>query len=121
MGYNVEFQGYFETDRPVDEETYQLFTKIANNKIITTPAANVRQPQDSCHWMMQEDHQTIEWDGVMSFNDYLVWLNFIILWILHRRGYTLNGTVAWRGDDFDDMGRIHVTNNIVTTEIVTLL
>lgn len=76
----------------------------------------VGQPGLWCKWVPTPDYDGIEWDGREKFYDYVIWIEYIIDHFLIPWGYTLNGTVKWRGEDFDDNGSIIVKNNIVRTK-----
>jgi hypothetical protein len=71
------------------------------------------QPGLWCHWVPTEDAEGIEWDGGEKFYYYVEWLEYIVNNFLKPWGYTLNGSVRWRGEEFDDVGRIDVENNVV--------
>jgi hypothetical protein len=74
------------------------------------------QPGLWCQWVSNEDGTAIEWDGGEKFYEYVLWIKYIIANFLKPWGYTLNGVVSWRGEDFNDVGDIVVTNNVVTTK-----
>lgn len=69
------------------------------------------QPSLWCQWIPTEDGLEIEWDGGEKFYNYTEWIYYIINKILKPNGYTLNGSVHWRGEDFDDDGVIEVRDN----------
>lgn len=58
--------------------------------------------------------QTIVWDEGEKFYNYVEWLEYLIKSFLIPWGYTLNGEVQWRGEDWSDNGTISVTDNVVT-------
>jgi len=58
----------------------------------------------------------IVWDGREKFYEYVAWLKYIIENFLIPWGHNLNGEVDWEGEDFDDLGKIIVKDNIVTTK-----
>lgn len=70
-------------------------------------------------WVPTEDGTGIEWSGAEKFYDYVEWLEYMVENFLKPWGYTLNGSVKWRGEDFDDMGVITVKDNLVTTKYVS--
>jgi hypothetical protein len=74
------------------------------------------QPGLWCHWRMQEDCQTIDWDEGEKFYSYIEWVTYIIDKILKPRGYVVNGSVDWRGEDFYDNGFIIIKDNTVIAE-----
>jgi len=74
------------------------------------------QPGLWCQWVPTEDGQGIEWDGGEKFYDYVQWLDYLIEHFLKPWGYTLSGEVRWQGEDDEDTGTIHMTNNEVTVD-----
>lgn len=72
------------------------------------------QPGLWCSWGIQEDRQTIEWDGGEKFYKYVEWIKYFIEKILAPRGYKLNGVVTWQGEDDEDAGQIEIVDNVVS-------
>lgn len=73
------------------------------------------QPGLWCNWVPTDDGMGIEWNGHEKFYDYVEWLQYLINRILAPRGYVLNGSVKWYGEDREDNGIINVKDNVVTT------
>ena len=73
----------------------------------------ITQPGLWCHWTPTEDKLAIKWDDGEKFYDYIEWIEYLIDKILKPRKYKLNGTVQWRGEEFDDIGEIQIKNNKV--------
>ena len=73
------------------------------------------QPGLWCQWVPNKDGTAIEWDGGEKFYYYTQWLSYIIKHFLQPWGYTLNGIVKWRGEEFDDLGNLEVKNNVVSS------
>ena len=71
------------------------------------------QPSLWCQWNIQEDKQTIAWDGGEKFYKYVEWITYLVEKILAPRGYTLNGSVTWQGEDDEDAGQIEIVDNAV--------
>lgn len=65
-----------------------------------------------CQWIV--DGNKILWDGNEKFYSYVEWIEFIIKNFLEHNNYFLNGTVRWKGEEFDDTGKIIINNNIIT-------
>lgn len=84
--------------------------------ILDYNSAPMGQPGLWCQWTPAEDGAAIEWDGGEKFYDYVPWIKYIIDHFLKRWGYTLNGEVEWQGEDSDDLGKIVVTDNVVTVK-----
>lgn len=74
------------------------------------------QPGLWCQWVPNEDGTCIEWDGGEKFYHYVPWIKYIITHFLRPWGYTLNGTVSFRGENFNDVGDIVITNNEVAVK-----
>lgn len=71
------------------------------------------QPGLWCQWIPNEDGSALEWDQGEKFYDYVEWLVYLIEKILKPRGYMLNGTVAWEGEESGDYGQIIAKDNVV--------
>lgn len=72
------------------------------------------QPSLWLQWIVNDDKQTIEWDGNEKFYSYIDWIQYLIERILSPKGYLVNGEVRWVGEDtFDDRGVITIVNNDV--------
>ena len=144
MGYTTEFQGQFDLDRELDEDTYTFLCKLNdtrrvkrnvgseygiegefyaeddNNGVIDYNNPPGTQPGLWCGWVPTDDKLAIEWDQGEKFYDYIDWIKYIIEKILSPKGYVLNGTVIWRGEAFDDIGKIIVCNNEVTYKRISI-
>lgn len=75
------------------------------------------QPGLWCQWIPTNDGMAIGWDGGEKFYHYVEWLEYIIKNFLAPKGYVLNGTVSYQGDDSSDQGQIVVINNVVTRQV----
>lgn len=78
-----------------------------------TPSEDV--PGLWCQWVPSEDLMGLEWDQGEKFYNYVEWIEYLIDNFLAPQGYTVNGSVRWRGESFDDIGVIDVTDNIVSS------
>ncbi|MGL5877657.1 MAG: hypothetical protein ACRC2V_07745 [Xenococcaceae cyanobacterium] len=107
IGFESEFFVGSEADMGQD---FHHSSVIAHNE----PPSN--QPGLWCNWISSEEGDFLEWDGGEKFYDYVEWLQYIIKHFLKRWGVTTNGCVRWRGEDFDDNGKITVINNTVTIQ-----
>ena len=66
-------------------------------------------------WEVSEDGTTLEWDGGEKFYNYIEWLKYLIEHFFNVWGTKLNGSIEWRGEEWDDTGTITVTDSNVTT------
>lgn len=74
------------------------------------------QPGLWCQWIINEKENSLEWDGGEKFYNYEEWLEYLIDNFFEPLGYVLNGDIEWQGEEYDDLGTIHVVDNFVTTE-----
>lgn len=81
--------------------------------IIDFNGAPKTQPGLWCKWTPTEDRRGIEWDGAEKFYAYVEWLEYLISKVLAPRGYVLNGSVKFRGEESDDRGTIKIKDNVV--------
>ena len=72
------------------------------------------QPGFWCKWTPTEDGTAIVHNGHGDFYFYVEWLQYLLVHFLIPWGYTLNGTVYWRGSDEHDYGCVVVEQNTVT-------
>lgn len=74
------------------------------------------QPSLWCPWevYVSSNNKHILWipDEGKHYN-YIEWLRYLIANFFQPWGYTLNGTVQWRGEEWDDSGAIRVQDNSV--------
>ena len=77
------------------------------------------QPGLWCQWTVyadDEQNQTFEWDGGEKFYEYVKWLEYMVKFFFTPWGVMLNGTIEWRGEEWDDNGVITVENNVITVK-----
>lgn len=146
MGYNTDFSGSFQIDKPLDVDTLNLLKGLNTTRRM---ARNVKgfgvegeffidgtgfmgqdtdetvingnkpprtQPSLWCHWAPNKSGTKIMWDGGEKFYEYVEWIEYLIKAVLQPRGYTLNGEVTWQGEESGDIGKIIVENNTVKTK-----
>jgi hypothetical protein len=68
-----------------------------------------------CQWIIN-DNGELEWYGNEKFYNYEEWLVYLIDNFFKPLGYVLNGDIEWQGDDYSDLGTIHVVDNKVSME-----
>lgn len=89
------------------------FGQGKDSSVLNYNVEPITQPGLWCHWVPNEDGTAIEWDGGEKFYGYTNWLSYIIHNFLKPWGYTLNGCVEWRGEEWEDYGTLVVENNKV--------
>lgn len=72
------------------------------------------QPGLYCQWVT--DGLTLHWDGNEKFYYYVEWLKYLIENFFIPWEVILNGEVTWEGEESSDIGKIVVTDNVVTTK-----
>lgn len=134
MGYTTGFEGGFTVTPPLTDAEAEDLSAFANEDHRDTDDPWKGQdgmPGIWCQWVpvqsgwrteSQRDENyapswdTIEWDGGEKFYDYVEWIQWLIDNKLAPTGHVLNGSVAWQGEESDDMGRIVITDNVVKTQ-----
>lgn len=136
MGYQTEFSGEIDLDRPVDPETAELLDGLARTmRVKRNVGAEYgeegefyikddeetifdhnnppgKQPNSWLNWVLTPDRQQLTWDGGEKFYDYVEWLVYLRDKILNPRGYRLEGgCIYWFGQDDDDRGMIEADDN----------
>ena len=109
--YGIEGEFYVggeDRDTPLSENADGAGSTILNYNV---PPKT--QPGLWCQWIPTEDGCAIEWSGGEKFYCYVEWIEYLIAKILRPRGYVLNGTVEWQGEDRYDMGAIVIKDNTV--------
>jgi hypothetical protein len=87
-----------------------------DNSVIDHNEPPRTQPGLWCQWAINEEENCLEWDGGEKFYNYEEWLDYLIENFFEPLGYVLNGDITWEGEDSDDVGTIHVEDNIVSSE-----
>ena len=105
--FGVEGEFYFKDDGD--------YGQTREDNIIDYNTPPITQPSLWLQWRPTKDKLHIEWDEGEKFYDYVEWIVYIIENILKPKGYILNGSVKWRGEEFGDLGTIKIKNNVVTT------
>ncbi len=100
----------------IGSETLGFMGQVRDASTIDYNNPPPSQPGLWCQWIPTEDGVAIEWDGGEKFYSYVEWLQYIIENFLKPWGYVLNGTVRWRGENFDDIGVISVIDNQIKVE-----
>lgn len=116
MGYTTDFNGALKFSRTLTVKEKKVLDDFNEERHggNTEPFAGF--PGFWCQWRPTDDGEYLEWDGGEKFYDYVAWLNYLIANFVEPWGLTLNGSIEWQGEESDDLGRIDVNNNVVTTK-----
>lgn len=148
MGYNTKFEGQFNLDRELDNETFVLLNGLANTRrvmrniegygvdgefyidgggykgqekdstIIDFNCPPAPQPGLWLQWIPTEDRKAIVWDGQEKFYAAPHWILYLIERILKPRGYILNGTVNVEDQGFEEKYSISIVNNSMEVDFL---
>jgi hypothetical protein len=116
MGYSTKFWGQFKLDKPVTMAHFAELDRMMAAGFTTgaRPPLTDGQPDSYCGWVLNEDGTAFGWDGGEKFGLYVEWLRHLIERYLKPWGYILNGEVDYQGEGRADLGKIRVTENVVT-------
>lgn len=111
MGYTTDFSGEFELNKPLTEEDNKWLENFAQDR-----HEGKDYPSYYCQWVATDDTH-IGWDGGEKFYEYVEWIEWLIKNFFSPKGYILNGTVNWAGEEHEDLGLIEITDNVVKAKI----
>lgn len=111
MGRNTDDEFGVEGEFFIEGTGYK--GQDSGGDVINVNEPPTTQPSLWCQWIPTEDGLSIEWDGGEKFYNYTEWIYYIINKILLPNGYTLNGSVQWRGEEFGDDGFMEVRDNVL--------
>jgi hypothetical protein len=137
MGYDTNFCGSFELDKPLSKERIAAGLPIGKQgayfvgglgfagqdddaSIIECNTPPDGQPGLWCQWVPSNDGTAIVWDGSEKFYGYVEWIEYLIEHFLKPWGYVLNGEVEWFGEDANDRGMICIADNVVKVKVAKI-
>ena len=114
MGYTTEFTGSIKLSRKLTLQEAKELIDLADgdDSDAVAQASGVRTYMQ---WVPAESLDAIVWDENEKFYEYLPLLEWLCQKWLKDRGIEANGELVWRGESSDDVGRIVVTANAVTS------
>lgn len=62
------------------------------------------------------EYYELVWDGTEKFYDYAEWLKYLLTTFFIPKGIILHGIIEWEGEDWGDLGRLKVVNNVLTID-----
>lgn len=119
MGYTTDFTGKFKLDKKLSESDYEFLMKFSETRH-RGESEFESTPGIWCGWVPSEDGTSIVWNEQEKFYHYNSWIKWLITNYLGPRGYMLNGTVNWYGEESDDIGRIVIADNVVDYDVAQL-
>jgi hypothetical protein len=109
MGYNTDFFGEFQLNKPLTVEHCKVLVDFHDER----HEDQTKFPSYWCQWIPNEGATAIVWDETEKFYNYVDWIKYLIEKYLSPWGYELNGEVEWHGDEYGDIGKIVVEHNVV--------
>jgi hypothetical protein len=106
--YGLEGELYF------DKNDLKEFGQMPEKSILDYNMPPKSQPGLWCQWVYDPKTISIKWDDVEKFYNYTHWIKYLIKRILDPKGYKLNGTVKWQGQNVSDVGTICIKDNEVS-------
>ncbi len=116
MGYTTNFDGKLKLNKTLSLEDYHWLKEFTEKR-----HEDEKVPGLYCQWIASEDGNFIEWDGGEKFYDYIEWLQWLVVNFFQPKGYVLNGSIEWEGEDNKDVGTIVVKDNIVSKQEMVLV
>lgn len=74
------------------------------------------QPSLWLQWNISPDGSKLVWDGGEKFYEYVPWLAYLYKQIIAPFGHRMSGVIKWRGEEFDDVGKIVVDQQYITAD-----
>lgn len=118
MGYTTDFEGGFTVTpnlTQADADELEAFSNVDHR--------DEDMPGFYCQWVpdtLADGTSIIRWDYGEKFYDYVEWIQWLIENKLAPKGYVLNGTCQWQGEESSDMGQIQITDNVVELRYPTI-
>jgi hypothetical protein len=109
MGYQTDLLGKFEITPELTTEDFNWL--VAFNEERHEP--EIVKYSYYCQWVPSLDGKFLQWDQNEKFYSYVEWLEYLIKEFFIPKGYKLNGTVTWSGEETGDLGKIIVKDNVV--------
>lgn len=117
MGYSTSFTGGIKFSRVLTVTEFNYLKNFNEKRHDLDKGA----PGAWCQWVSNEAGTELVWDGGEKFYGYVPWLKWLIDNYFAKQSITLNGDIRWEGEDNEDVGTIHVKNNVVTPEELQLV
>lgn len=123
MGYSTEFFGKINLSRKLSTQELEILHTVSEyqeRNLDKHELSNLFNdkvpPQSYCQWVVGSNNMSIVWDGGEKFYNYVQWMQFIIKTYLIPWKIVANGTIAWKGEEEEDIGKIHVKDNILSVD-----
>lgn len=118
MGYTTDFVGQLDFSRELTVKEYKDLKQMNDDPSVCNQFTDTPEtvPSSYMQWVSNDDGTGLVWDGNEKFYDYIHWLRWLVKHFFKPRGIELNGTIQWRGEEFDDVGVITAEESKITTK-----
>ena len=114
LGFNGNYGIEAEFFHDIEAMSKLGYDEYHDPTIININRPPKTQPGLWLGWLINDEGE-LEWDGMEKFYHYRQWLQYLMDNILIPRGYTLNGSISYQGEDHHDVGCITIKNNKFTS------
>ena len=111
MGYSTDFDGGIAIEPALSEEQVAWFNKFCDER--HEEAGN---PGIWCDLQVNEEGDELSWNGSEKTYNLDGWVAYHIKNYFRPKGHVLNGTLRAQGEDPDDMWRLIVRDNRVSSQ-----
>jgi hypothetical protein len=114
MGYTTDFRGILKFDKKLTDKQVKEYREFQDMR---HEDGYKEKPSIWLQWeILEYDGEfTLGHDGGEKFYNYVEWLDYVIEHFFKKWGVVVNGTIQWRGEEWDDMGTMVVRDNKLTT------
>lgn len=119
MGYTTTFNGEFVLSKNLTDKQTEIINDIQTERHDSVYSYNDRRrefPSIWNQWIIEQDRHgkdILVWDEGEKFYEYVGWLSHLIKTYFKKWKVELNGVVEFQGEEREDMGEIHITNNVI--------
>ena len=107
------FNGYLGKDGEYFVGGTGFYGQDKDESVINYNGPACTQPGLWCDWEIDATNNELVWNEAEKFYYYIDWLEYLIDNFFEPLGYVLNGEVKWEGEESEDLGIIHVENNVI--------
>lgn len=111
MGYSTDFEGKIEFSKPLTDEQVNVLNKFFDDDHDPDMLGLYTRYCD-----LVADNYSLRWNGSeksYGLNVENGWFPYLIEHFFKPWGIELNGTLEWFGEERDDIGQIHIKENVV--------
>lgn len=122
MGHTTQFDGILQFDRQLTVDEFNDLKRLAEDEFDSDFYKKFadKKPNSYLQWYPTDDGKGLEWDGGEKFYNYIEWLEWLVEKFFKPKGIKCNGIINWQGEEIGDLGKITVTDNVVSTQEIKI-